>query len=51
MWLKNDILRVFFDERKGGMPVRDSFGFINAVAVEIVYALTLVYPRRTQCKN
>jgi len=37
MWLKNDILEVFFDERRGGMPVRDSFGFIRAASVEIDY--------------
>ncbi len=37
MWLKNDILQVFFDERRGGMPVRDSFGFLRAAAIEIDY--------------
>ncbi len=35
MWLKNDILKVYFDERRGGMPVRDSFGFIKVASVEI----------------
>lgn len=35
MWLKNDTLGVFFDERRGGMPVRDSFGFIEAASIEI----------------
>lgn len=39
MWLKNNVLGVFFDECRGGMPVRDSFGFINAAAVEIAYTL------------
>lgn len=38
MWLKNDILRVFFGESRGGMPVRDSFGFLRAAAIEIAYA-------------
>lgn len=35
MWLKNDVLKVFFDEHRGGMPVRDSFGFIEAASIEI----------------
>lgn len=39
MWLKNDALRVFFDERRGGMPVRDSFGFLRGSAIEIAYAM------------
>lgn len=39
MWLKNDILKVYFDERRGGMPVRDSFGFLRASAIEIAYAM------------
>lgn len=38
MWLRSDILGVFFDERRGGMPVRDSFGFIRAASVEIARA-------------
>lgn len=38
MWLRNDALAVFFDERRGGMPVGDSFGFIRAAAIEIAYA-------------
>lgn len=37
MWLKNDILKVFFDERRGGMPVKDNFGFLRAAAIEIAY--------------
>jgi len=35
MWLRNDVLEVFFDERRGGMPTKDSFGFLKAAAVEI----------------
>lgn len=38
MWLRNDILKVFFDERRGGMPTADSFGFIRAASVEIARA-------------
>ena len=37
MWLRNDILRVFFDERRGGMPTKDNFGFLKASAIEIAY--------------
>lgn len=37
MWLKNDALNVFFDERRGGMPVRDSLGFLRAASIEIAY--------------
>lgn len=37
MWVKNDILNVFFDKKKGGMPVKDNYGFIRAVSVEISY--------------
>lgn len=29
MWLKNNVLEVFFDEKRGGMPTRDSFGVIR----------------------
>jgi hypothetical protein len=35
MWLGNDTLKVFFDEKRGGMPVADSFGILRAVSVEI----------------
>lgn len=38
MWLKNDVLRVFFDEHRGGMPTKDSFGFIRAASIEIASA-------------
>lgn len=37
VWLKNDFLQVFFDETRGGMPVKDSFGFLRASAIEIAY--------------
>lgn len=36
MWLGNDILKVFFDENLGGMPMEDSFGILRAVSIEIV---------------
>ena len=37
MWLENDELRVFFDEKRGGMPTEDSFGFLRAASIEIGY--------------
>lgn len=39
MWLKNDDLKVFFDERRGGMPTGDNFGFLTAAAIEIAHTL------------
>jgi len=35
VWLGNDILKVFFDENLGGMPMADSFGVLRAVSIEI----------------
>lgn len=35
LWLGNDILKVFFDERLGGMSTADSFGVLKAVSIEI----------------
>jgi hypothetical protein len=36
MWLGSyDNLKVFFNERRGGMPTADNFGILRAVSVEI----------------
>jgi len=42
MWLGNDILKVFFDENRGGMPTADSFGILKMVSIEI--ARTMPHP-------
>lgn len=42
MWLENDVLKVLFDERRGGMLIGDSFGFIEATSIEIARTKPIV---------
>jgi len=43
MWLENDVLKVFFDEKRGGMPTGDSFGFLRAASIEIAYTSVIPF--------
>lgn len=43
MLLENDVLKVFFDEKRGGMPTKDSFGFLRAASIEIARSFPFPY--------